>query len=348
MPDTENLLLRRKTIHFAALGLLVALSASGVSCHLDASPSAGTPPGEMASRAFEFLYEATSPEIPATAERAYLWIPYPAETAEQTLGEVQVKSELSYEVVEDPKYGNRALRFELPPGSSEEPAAVTFRVTRREHVRRPHEAPKPAQPIADPDLSLWLQPSRRVPLDDQIRTWAEQTVEGQTTPLGKARAIYDYAVTNLEYDKSGTGWGNGDIYWACDKKRGNCTDFHSVFIGYARSVGVPARFEMGFPIPLDRGEGEIGGYHCWAQFYLRGFGWVPLDASEANKNPEKREYFFGAHDENRVLFTVGRDISFPEMQGPPLNYFVYPYAESDGKPVGDPGRRFYYRDIEPS
>ncbi len=344
MPGTRSLTLRPKSIHLAALGLLVALSASGISCQLDA----GTPRSETASRAFDLRYEVTSPEIPATAERAYLWIPYPAETAEQTLRDVQVESQWSYEIVKETKYGNRALRFDLPPGSSAEPVAITFRVTRREHVRRPDETPKPSQPIADPDLSLWLQPSRRVPLDDQIRAWAEETVAGQTTPLGKARAIYDYAVTNLEYDKSGTGWGNGDIYWACDKKRGNCTDFHSVFIGYARSVGVPARFEMGFPIPLDRGEGEIAGYHCWAQFYLSGFGWVPLDASEANKNPEKREYFFGAHDENRVLFTVGRDISFPEMQGPPLNYFVYPYAESDGKPVGDPGRRFYYRDIEPS
>ncbi len=290
----------------------------------------------------------TSPEIPATAQRAYLWIPYPAETAEQTLGDVRVESEWRFEMVEEAKYGNRALRFDLPPGSSAEPVAITFRVTRREHVRRPDETPRPSQPIADPDLSLWLQPSRRVPLDDQIRAWAEETVAGQTTPLGKARAIYDYAVTNLEYDKSGSGWGNGDIYWACDKKRGNCTDFHSVFIGYARSVGVPARFEMGFPIPLDRGEGEIAGYHCWAQFYLPGFGWVPLAASEANKHPEKREYFFGAHDENRVLFTVGRDISFPEMQGPPLNFFVYPYAESDGKSVGALDRRFHYRDIAPS
>jgi transglutaminase-like putative cysteine protease len=328
--------------------LLAVLSASGVSCYLEAPPSAGAPRGQAVSRTFDFLYEVTSPEISASAERAYLWIPYPMENAEQMLGEVQVESAWVYEIVEDPTYGNRALRFALPPGSSSAPVSVTFRVTRREHVRRPDGTPRPSRPIADPDLSLWLGSSRRVPLDDQIRVWAEETVDGQTTALGKARAIYDYAVTNLEYNKSGTGWGNGDIYWACDKKRGNCTDFHSVFIGYSRSVGVPSRFEMGFPIPPDRGEGEIGGYHCWAQFYLSGFGWVPLDASEANKNPEKREYFFGAHDENRVLFTVGRDISFPEMQGPPLNFFVYPYAEADGEPVDGVGRRFHYRDVEPS
>jgi transglutaminase-like putative cysteine protease len=53
------------------------------------------------------------------------------------------------------------------------------------------------------------------------------------------------------------------------------------FIGYARAVGI----------------------HCWAEFYAQGIGWVPVDTSEAAKNPAKREYFFGAHDENRIEFS---------------------------------------------
>jgi len=35
-----------------------------------------------------------------------------------------------------------------------------------------------------------------------------------------------------------------------------------------------------------------------------------------------------------VKFSVGRDIRLdPPQQGEPLNYFVYPYAEVDGKPL---------------
>jgi len=41
---------------------------------------------------------------------------------------------------------------------------------------------------------------------------------------------------------------------------------------------------------LTRGSGEIGGYHCWAEFYLRGYGWVPVDTSEGWKQPEKRDF----------------------------------------------------------
>jgi transglutaminase-like putative cysteine protease len=113
-----------------------------------------------------------------------------------------------------------------------------------------------------------------------------------------------------------------------------------------RSSNIPARFEIGFPLPESKTEAEIPGYHCWAEFYLQGTGWVPVDASEASKNPAKREYFFGAHDDNRVLFTYGRDIRLsPFQQGDPLNYFIYPYAELDGKPFSGLQSRFSFRDL---
>ena len=66
----------------------------------------------------------------------------------------------------------------------------------------------------------------------------------------KARAIYDYVLSNMRYDKSGTGWGHGDTLYACSAKKGNCTDFHSLFISMARSQHIPARFEIGFPCLL--------------------------------------------------------------------------------------------------
>jgi transglutaminase-like putative cysteine protease len=192
----------------------------------------------------------------------------------------------------------------------------------------------------------WLRPDRLVPLDDRIRKLAAEVTRGRRADLDRARAIYDYVVDTMSYDKTGTGWGNGDIYWACDAKRGNCTDFHALFIGLARAVGIPAKFEIGLPLPATHGQGEIGGYHCWAEFYLAGYGWVPVDASEARKDPEKRSYFFGALDENRVQLTVGRDLVLaPRQAGAPLNYFIYPYVEVDGQPFGKVAKTFRYEDL---
>ena len=96
---------------------------------------------------------------------------------------------------------------------------------------------------------------------------AVKVTEGKTTPLDKARAIYDYVFTTMRYDKTGTGWGHGDVLYACDAKKGNCTDFHSLFIAMARSQGIPARFEIGFPLPPDKHSAEIAGYHCWSDFF---------------------------------------------------------------------------------
>ena len=150
----------------------------------------------------------------------------------------------------------------------------------------------------------------------------------------------------MSYSKEGSGWGRGDIYWACDAKTGNCSDFHALFVGLVRAAGIPAKFAIGFSLPPERGSGRVGGYHCWSEFYLDGYGWVPVDASEASKHPEKREYYFGAHDENRVEFTEGRDIVLsPRQQGEPLNFFIYPYVEADGRQLDGVHYEFSYRDI---
>jgi transglutaminase-like putative cysteine protease len=117
----------------------------------------------------------------------------------------------------------------------------------------------------------------------------------------------------------------------------------------ARSCGIPARFAIGLPLPRSRtpAEAEIVGYHCWAELYVEGRGWVPVDASEAVKDPSRREYFFGHHDENRLELSRGRDLTLePAQRGGPLNFFVEPYAEVDGRPHQAVDRRVTFRDRE--
>src|SRR5580692_5060990 len=80
-----------------------------------------------------------------------------------------------------------------------------------------------------------LQPDTLVPITGLPAELAAKVTQGKTQPLDKARAIYDYVFTTLKYDKTGTGWGRGDVLYACDAKKGNCTDFHSLFIAMARS-----------------------------------------------------------------------------------------------------------------
>jgi len=225
---------------------------------------------------------------------------------------------------------------------------MSFDAIRREHLApRLTSGERQERDEPDDELARYLKPERLVPLDDRIRAWAREVVEQAHahTDLEMARAIYEHVVATVKYDKTGKGWGRGDIYYACEARRGNCTDFHAIFIGYCRALGIPARFAIGFPLPADRGQGTIAGYHCWAEFYAKGIGWVPVDASEAAKNPAKRAYFFGAHDENRIELSRGRDLALiPRHHSDALNYFVYPYVEIDGQPFAGTAYEVTYRD----
>ncbi|MVN78261.1 transglutaminase domain-containing protein [Hymenobacter sp. HMF4947] len=302
------------------------------------------------SRTFQLLCRATVPVPAAGTHTLELWMPVPHNDKSQDVRDLKIEAGAPY-TIETDQYGNQMLHLK-PAAVPTAPLTVTLtaRVTRREHLNlRATDDKAPVENEAtDPNLTRWLAPDRLVPLDAKIKAQAQEVVDKAqaTTPLAKARAIYEHVVSTVTYDKTGQGWGRGDIYYACDARRGNCTDFHAIVIGYCRALGIPARFSIGLPLPPQRGKGEIKGYHCWAEFFTKETGWVPVDASEAAKDPSKRAYFFGAHDENRVEFTRGRDLTLtPKQAGAPLNYFVYPYAEADGKPLENVERTYTFEDI---
>jgi len=299
-------------------------------------------------RSFDFTYTAALHNIPEGARKVAVWIPYPRSDAHQKITNIKVSCPYPARVTSDSEHGNSALYVEVDnPKEPSIKVEISFDVKRKEYVRRDFHRAEPGARDSKTVPARYLRPDQLVPLNDRIRKLAEEVTAKGTTDLEKARAIYGYVVANMKYDKSGTGWGNGDILWACDAKRGNCTDFHALFIGLCRAVGIPARFSIGFPLPERRGEGEIPGYHCWAEFFLRGYGWVPVDTSEAARHPDRKEYFFGAHDENRVQLSTGRDIVLsPRQAGPELNYFIYPYVEVDGAPFKDFTKKFTFRDHE--
>ena len=327
-----------------AFPAILFLAAGACSPVEHSTPSAAGTRTTLNTRTFVFTYRAKITEVRDGARELRIWLPYPSSDGNQEILDTQIDTPAEAVVFREPENGNSILHLSLHQVELPIEIEMKFKVSRREYRRTEFDQIRPTF-HDDTAVDRFLKSERLVPITDEVRQWAQDVTKGEKTDLEKVRAIYEYAVATLKYDKSGIGWGRGDILHACDKKRGNCTDFHALFTGFCRAVGVPARFEIGFPLPEERGEGEIGGYHCWAQFYLRGYGWVPVDASEAWKRPEKQEYFFGSLDENRVLFSVGRDIELrPRQKGNLLNYFIYPYAEADGKPV-PVGHKFYFKDI---
>lgn len=314
----------------------------------------------QSTRHFDFRYEFTVQSVDAGKELR-LWIPMATTDQYQTVKIVRVSGDLPLKKTREKRFGNSMFYASAPAAAGERDYkfSIEYDVIRRERTTlsdADREASKnpgamtaanQRSPIVrNAAVKEYLKPDKLVPVSGLPAELAVKTVDGRTGDLQKARAIYDYVLANLKYDKSGTGWGRGDTLWVCDAKRGNCTDFHSLFISMARSQQIPARFEIGFPLPASKHEAEIAGYHCWAEFYAAGKGWVPIDISEAWKDQSKSAYFFGAHDSNRIQFSIGRDLVLsPAQAGDPLNYFVYPYVEVGGKKYENVSNRFSFADV---
>ena len=301
----------------------------------------------QSTRHFSFQYGFTVKNL-SPGERVRVWIPAAHSDAFQEVKVISAKGDLPLKKTHEAEYGNDMYYAEVSKSKPPElHFEVVYDVVRHEHLTlgtyMPHLA---ALTLSPKEKKRDLAPDALVPITGLPAELAVKVTEGQASVLEKARAIYDYVFANMRYDKTGTGWGRGDVLYACDAKKGNCTDFHSLFIAMVRSQGIPATFEIGFPLPADKNSGEIAGYHCWAEFFEPEHGWVPVDISEAWKHPEKKDYFFGAHDDNRVQFTIGRDLELnPRQEGKPLNYFVYPYVEVGGKEYSNVSDAFSFSEL---
>ncbi len=304
-------------------------------------------------RTFHFTYSFSVKDIPPGAKRVRVWVPVPQTDQHQTVRVLSIKAPAKTRMTQDAEYGNRMMYAEMQ-NPTEEKAEFTleYEIVRREYSRGDYAQLKQADQkaiVVPASMSRWTAPDTLIPTDGKIKQLAVEVTGSQSGTVAKAKAAYDYLFTNMRYDKTGSGWGRGDAVWACDSKRGNCTDFHSPFIGMLRADGVPARFDIGFPLPENKDKGEIAGYHCWAEFYAPRAGWVPVDISEAWKAKEKQDYFFGSVDANRVQFSTGRDLVLsPKQDGPALNYFVYPYVEVDGKPYEKLEKQFSFEELKAS
>jgi len=280
---------------------------------------------EPKQRTFELTYIAEL-GIPEGSERVQMWLPYPRRDDYQEVRLLSIESPVPTKLYQEYTYRNSMLFVSTPVADlGTLRVEMSFRVTRHEHRETDFVDLEDPEGWLESGVSRWLRADRLAPLDDAVLEQAEEVTQGRETVVDKAKAIFDYTVDSAQNDDA------------------DCAEFN----GLARAAGIAAKFQIGFTLPEASGQGEIHGYRCWSEFYVPGFGWVPADPSAARENPDRREYFFGAHDANRVELTLGRDIVLnPKQSGEPLDYFIYPYAEIDGKPADSVRQQLFYKDLD--
>jgi|SRR5579872_6351633 len=296
---------------------------------------------DNASRTFEATYTATISKIPADAGVLNIWVPLPTSRAEQQITDIKIDSPYTWQRMREKDFGDEYIVARVPaPLTGELTVKVSFRATRRNVAYSSLANVTPTKQ----ETERALRADRLVTVSPRIQKIANDITAGKTSVTDQAHAIYEYVVSNMKYDKTIPGWGNGDTERACDIKAGNCTDFHSLFMSLARAKSIPARFLIGFQLPA--ASGKAPGYHCWAEFY-DGKAWVPVDASEASKSsdPAVRAFLFGNLGADRIEFTRGRDLVLNPQTSEPMNIFIYPRAEANGKVVGTPSVSLEVRDV---
>lgn len=279
----------------------------------------------------------------AESEEVKLWIPYPISDEYQKVTDIKVVGDFTESALyTDQKYSTPMLFARWNKGAKSRKVEVRYNVVRREVVRK--DFPKVEGAWDPTDYSLYLAATRLGPIDGDVVALAQKITAGKNTVLAKAQAIYEWVCVNMYREPQTRGCGSGDVCALLAIPGGKCTDINSVFIALARSVGVPARELFGIRLGKDDVVDVTKWQHCWAEFFLPGYGWVPVDPADVRKmmlkgklgdndpkTAELKEYFFGSWDAFRVQVSQGRDLILnPAQAGAPLNTFGYPYAEVGG------------------
>lgn len=284
----------------------------------------------------------------AKAEKAELWLPYPMSDANQTITFVDVKSNGAKIGVEnDPKAGAVYLHAVWTKPTEIPSLTMSFRVDSHYTKNTDIKETKDAFP---PEVRKYLEATPSLPIDKGFCAEASMEFLKKETVLEKAQGIYRWVLENTFRDESvKEGCGLGLPIRTISEKSGGgkCADISSVFVALARASGIPTRDVYGLRVDPAK-SGEItGNYHCWTEFYVPGTGWVMADPADVrkkmlNENIEKVDDakkwsdFFWAGDE---LFRIAlnrdtRETVLSEAtEKTPLTYFMYPYAEIDGKAI---------------
>ena len=231
---------------------------------------------------------------------------------------------------------------------------LTSRIATRDYavdLSAPGKVPK----ADSAELRYYLRPTKLLPTGGIVKATAAEITSGAHTDIEKARAIYEWIVENTFRDPKTRGCGVGDIRFMLESKDlgGKCADLNALYVGLARSAGLPARdaygirvakSELGYKSLGAASENVTKAQHCRAEVHLSGYGWVPVDPADVRKvaleeppgnRPlddemvkKARARLFGSWEMNWIAYNFAHDVALPGSSDAPVEFLMYPQAET--------------------
>lgn len=152
---------------------------------------------------------------------------------------------------------------------------------------------------------------------ERLKSLTDEVTKEATGTKETVEAIYEYIVDNYP-------WASALEYstiknipeYAIENKKGDCGQVALLLITMLRYKDIPARWQSGWMMH----PGEVN-LHDWAEYYIEGIGWIPIDVSfgrtDAESNPLPKKFFMSGIDSYRLY--INNDYSgdfYPEKKYP--------------------------------
>jgi len=168
-----------------------------------------------------------------------------------------------------------------------------------------------------------------LPADDAlIKKTCRQIVGNETNPYNKARRIYTFLTSQITARESTAADAGRSILTALEEKNGGAYDLALLFCTLARAADIPAIPTAG--LLVDREQKAV--LHWWAEFYVNGFGWVPVDPALASGIPfdtgvaDRGRWYFGNLDAYHIAFSRGYQTQAPMLPNGKTTERIRSYA----------------------
>ena len=292
------------------------------------------PVGYQNPRSYRVEYVVTVHNQGFGIDELRVYQPRPVEWDAQRNVQVEEVSPAPTHEGSDPMHGNGMYHWqregEPPPGK-----AISFKIlfSLTAYETESNIDADGVQPYDEgsPLYALYTQSERFIEAaDPQIAELAGQVADGETNPYLRAGRFYDYVVDTVSYKLLGEGLRGAKAL--VETGVGECGDYAALFCALCRAMGIPARPVVGY-----WATSGIEQTHVWAEFYVEPFGWIPVDPTVGQAEPEKREYYFGAMDNRRVILNKGYNLQLDppgpgDYSAPYLQVPLWWFSGSSGDP----------------
>lgn len=154
---------------------------------------------------------------------------------------------------------------------------------------------------------LYTRAEPNIPASDaQITQLARRVVARERNPYRIARLLFDAVLAQFSFDYNKP---SAELSQAFETGTANAWDMVRLYVALLRAEAVPARPVAG--VVLD--EVRRAWPHQWLEFYIYGFGWIPVDivmasgARSAPFEPILADFgrYFGSIDDRHIVYSRG-------------------------------------------